>query len=694
MDFNKTSYPLEVKSIVNKLDEKSAENEDLKLHQYIPKEFFTTNDIRGLLIVHAMGMGKTRLAVAIAEYYSENDPYRKINILLPKALENNFRKNILDYSKKENTYVESKYKFMSLNASNLYKKVETINLSDEEIKMEKRLGEFMEDITRKNSLNNSLLIIDEAHNLFNGITNGSKNAVKLYDLIINAKNLKILFLTGTPIINNPFELIPCFNMLRGPIYIGDKKGNKTRLAVESSTLLFSEKYDEFETYFINNDKIKNREKFKNRIYGLVSYYGDIYFDKDREGFPEKLKTVVEKIPMSNYQYNRYTYIRSLELEEEKKKKSFRDANARFSSSSGGGGTYRVKSRQVCNYAIPEYALGPIIGKKSRQKFLNKITTEDLKNLKKFSPKFEKMLNNIKKHNNLGIVYSQFVSGEGLNLFARILESLGWFNYGDIDSGDLGLDIKIKNKKNTFAILSGNISVDERTSVINLFNSKDNMTGSRIKLLLLSGAVAEGIDLKRVRHVHIMEPFWNYARIRQVETRAIRYNSHIDLPKKEQNVQTYIYLSSYPISVNDKDKKESTTDVDLYKKSILGMKLIDNFSLALAESSIDCTYHIKNLPKDKKNKIKCKLCTPNDKPLYNPILEKDIIMENNCLPYKEQKVEVTEIALDDSDEKFYYKYVEDDITLYYFSKELDSFTQMPRGHKYYGDLINAIIQKHN
>ena len=34
-------------------------------------------------------------------------------------------------------------------------------------------------------LENSVLIIDEAHNLFNSITNGSKNAIKLYNQGLN-----------------------------------------------------------------------------------------------------------------------------------------------------------------------------------------------------------------------------------------------------------------------------------------------------------------------------------------------------------------------------------------------------------------------------------------------------------------------------------------------------------------------------
>ncbi len=64
-------------------------------------------------------------------------------------------------------------------------------------------------------LENSLVIIDESHNFSNSVTNGSKNAVKLYELLMNTKNVKIIFLTATPIINEPFELTPIFNLING-----------------------------------------------------------------------------------------------------------------------------------------------------------------------------------------------------------------------------------------------------------------------------------------------------------------------------------------------------------------------------------------------------------------------------------------------------------------------------------------------
>ena len=128
----------------------------------------------------------------------------------------------------------------------------------------------------------------------------------------------------------------------------------------------------------------------------------------------------------------------------------------------------------------------------------------------------------------------------------MLEANGYYNVITQEknlSTDNGFDLQTETNDSIkkYAILSGDIDPEVRTKLIETFNKPENADGKLISLLLLSGAVAEGIDLKRIRHVHIMEPFWNFARINQVETRAIRYKSHADLPLDRQNVQVYIYL---------------------------------------------------------------------------------------------------------------------------------------------------------
>lgn len=772
--YNNTNYPLSVKEQLLKQPYTEEEAKQLRYHQFITKEFFTKNKYaRGILICHGMGQGKTKLAVSIADFYRKVEPSRKVIVLLSKSLEGNFRNTVMSYTGRDKQYVDNNYKFISLNASNMFKQVSSLNKTKEEIDYEKRLSDFMDNIKQQSTLDDSLFIMDEAHNFFNAITNGAKNATNLYDMIINSKNIKLIFMTGTPIINDPFELVPCFNMLRGYIILDNtvlgadedadstadsiidsttnidldsntdsnndstndsttnvdikdtdnkskhksnykpkhhdrfKKGSKKEHKSKTSdrTLLFSESFDEFNEYFVDhhNKCVKNKDKFTNRIFGLSSYYGDIYFADEtkeqlasnsktitKQGFPKKLPTIIEKVPMSDEQFAKYIIARNQELEETKS--GFRGKDTRFSASAGGNSTYRVKSRQLSNYCIPEYALGPVRGAKAREKFIDKITVEDLLNTNVFSPKMGRMLHNVNQNaGRLGMMYSQFVSGEGIAIFARILEASGW-NRFSLEKKVNEYDIEEKKPKKTFAILSGDIDPEERVELIKQFNNPDNVDGKHVSLLLLSGAVAEGIDLKRIRHVHILEPFWNYARINQVETRAIRYLSHTDMPEDQQNVQVYIYLSDYPKDYPKFKIKEPTTDVDLYTKSIDNMKIINSFMLALAESSIDCSLHYSNLDENVKKHVNCKLCAPTNEQLFHPLLNRDMTIPNTCRPMNEKKVEVNEFIFKTTGEKYYYKVNPKDktqIDLYLFNKKLNGYTNMPRSYPHYGDIYSAI-----
>jgi hypothetical protein len=720
-NYNNTSVPLEIKNLLE--SEHFDDTQFLKYHQFLVKEYFIKSNRRGILVCHGVGQGKTPLAFSITNYVRRFMPERRILILLSKSLENNFRLTIHKGLKHEYTNDEIEdiiakyYKFISLNASNMYKKMENADKTEEEMQYEKKLEEFNEEIIRESSLENCLLVIDEAHNLFNSITNGSKNAVQLYDLIMKTKNLRLIFLSGTPIINDPFELVACFNMLAG--YISHSSKDKTRDKGKNSSFargknskhnesngdqltLFSESTEEFEEYFVDkgNYTIKNREKFENRIFGLTSYYGNIYFNtaKGREHFPRELPDIVEKIHMSTEQFAEYMSARQAEIDEGKAKGKSRKKLGRFSSGGSGSSTYRVRTRQISNFRIPDYALGPPRGKKAREKFISRIRKEDLLNLEVNSPKMEKIYKNIKKHaNSPGIVYSQFVSGEGLALFGKVLEANGYRNYNRIFNMD---DIhsssnmdenesKSPGAVRQYAILSGDVLPEDRQKIINIFNEYSNRDGSKIHVLLLSGAVAEGIDLKRGRHGHIMEPYWNYGRISQIKGRLVRFMSHDDLPEDQRNVQFYIYLSTYPAKYPKEKMIEYTTDVDIYRKATTNKKLIDEFMISLAQASFDCPLHYKKLDESVKARIKCKTCIPDDKALYYPVLEKDMALPNPCREPQVKKINVNEIMW--KGVKYFYQ-IDDtnDVKIYEFNTSLGKHAPLPVHKPQYADIYGAIL----
>jgi len=78
---------------------------------------------------------------------------------------------------------------------------------------------------------NEVLIVDEVHNFVRQVLNdnpnpddppnsiSSRRASVFYDWIVNSENTKLIFLSGTPVINRPCEIAILYNMLKGLIKI-------------------------------------------------------------------------------------------------------------------------------------------------------------------------------------------------------------------------------------------------------------------------------------------------------------------------------------------------------------------------------------------------------------------------------------------------------------------------------------------
>ena len=99
---------------------------------------------------------------------------------------------------------------------------------------------------------------------------------------------------------------------------------------------------------------------------------------------------------------------------------------------------------------------------------------------------------------------------------------------------------------SFAEYSGKVSKNDRIAIIEQFNT------NKIKVLIITRAGGESIDLKGVRNVVVLDPPWNDASIEQIVGRAIRYKSHFLLPKEERNVNVYFLSLVKPNSVSEED----------------------------------------------------------------------------------------------------------------------------------------------
>ena len=247
-------------------EKRSSEEFALLTHQEVVRDYLNTySPYRGLLIFHGLGSGKTCTSIAIAEGMKTD---KQILIMTPASLKTNYfselkkcgdelyRKNqYWEYISPEKAfdYVVPLAKVMSLDPEYIQKKgvwlvnvkkpsnfedLTSVQKSEIDAQLDVMISkkysyinykggldkEKLEILTNGHTINpfdNKVVVIDEAHNLVSRIVNKLKDhdsvSYRLYDYLMSASNAKLVFLSGTPIINYPNEIGILFNMLRGYI---------------------------------------------------------------------------------------------------------------------------------------------------------------------------------------------------------------------------------------------------------------------------------------------------------------------------------------------------------------------------------------------------------------------------------------------------------------------------------------------
>lgn len=526
--------------------------------------------------------------------------------------------------------------------------------------------QFMDAIKNVDNSKKSMYIIDEAHNFIRNVysnvsTGTGKRAQTIYDYIIQDKkenpDTRVLLITGTPAINVPYELALMFNMLRPGI--------------------FPKSESEFNRIFISTGAYQtlhpaSKNMFQRRIMGLVSYYigatPDLYASQS---------THYIDVKMSPYQEDVYNH-----FESEEAKLALRSKLA----GKGGSPTYKVYTRQACNFVFPAISqkvngelrprpgkfrlsekealkLSETTGVKSTEQsklvhvdayleamhlfmstFDNYLSEQDKKDrenkhtimddintfLNKYKANYDEFMEKEKEKSNLFnamytsspkmiqilfrimnsrgpvIVYSNYVLMEGLELFKIYLKRIGFYSfmkdealmkeYKKVKEMKHNKDPTFKQSYNEFykhleqrsesgigyvEFHGGIKTMEERQIGKEVFNMPENKHGEYIKIMLISPAGSEGLSLRNVRQVHIMEPYWNEVRITQMIGRGVRQCSHKDLPMEERHVDIY----RYRIARRNSDKQTTDQYIEDLARSKSG--LIESFLDAMKEAAVDC-----------------------------------------------------------------------------------------------------------
>lgn len=520
---------------------------ELQLPQrLLPKIINPKTHYKGLLVYHRIGAGKTCTAVSIAEEWKH---LRKIIVVVPASLVGNFRGELRSQCA-GNSYITDKEreKLKTLHPSSKeYKDI--IFKSDERINKYYHIYSYNKfiDLAKNNelSLRNSILIIDEIQNMIS--EDGTFYNV-LYDTIYNAPaELRIVLLSATPMFDRPVEIALTMNLLRIPFEL------PTGTEFEKTFIKAIQNRDGRFSYVA-----KNLDIFKERIKGYVSFFRGA----PPYVFPETTIRYV-KCDMNEFQYKSYVTVLRGEQENEEYEKirtvrAFRKGQILKLPTN-----FFIGARLISNVAFPNKD----INEKGFKSFSGKHLK--LENLQNYSIKFYKIVKKINASPGPVFVFSNFLEFGGLKSFAKVLEAQGYKNYNEYGEG-----------KRRFAIMSGDEPAKLKDEIKAVYNQTANIDGSKLRVLLLSPSMKEGLSLFNVRQAHILEPYWNIKLLEQVIGRGNRFCSHKNLPEEKRNLKVYIYLATHP-------NERETVDEYIAKLAKQKDKLINQFELAMKEVAIDC-----------------------------------------------------------------------------------------------------------
>lgn len=504
-------------------------------HQLFVRDYFVKSVFKGLLLYHRLGSGKTCSSIITADILLRKD-IKIVYVFSPGSLRQGWIEEYCGVCGSTSQNLTKNYTFITYNYN-----------------IEKELPA---------DFNDSLVIIDEIHNFINGVRNQAKNAIAIYAKLMISK-CRILALSGTPIFNNVYEWSLLGNLLKPgsvpPIIISGK------LNPDNFMMMFTIAKDGHLT-------ANNPEKFKKAVSGIISYFPGL-----GGGFyPTIIEEPIIKVTMTPEQEKRYWHQYDIE------QGFLKPINPKLKQSNPAEyeslkrmmviAKKRILSRQPSNFVYPKEISSKYITEETDNGFSKILKPKDAltpvgwverkyfsnKQLKEiYSTKMVALFNNIlNNYHSKHMVFTFFKEHSGVNIMKAILDMCG------VPS----------------EIFSGDLSDRQRSKLLVIFNSPANRYGDKIKVIFVTDAGAEGITLLETGHVHILESDARENKIQQVIGRAVRFKSHIKMPKNEQTVHIWRYWSM--------SEKGRTIDELLYRDGEKKMNTINSFIQLLIDASIE------------------------------------------------------------------------------------------------------------
>lgn len=518
---------------------------------------------------------------------------------------------------------------IKLQLNNIVSELELQYLIDQDII--KLNTEFLDQFDK------SLIICDEIHNVYNSLNtnNWGMSLNIIFNYYKNKKSLRVLFLTATPINNNPIEIISLLKLLNNNLALSKKD------IFNSSNMITTNGYE------IIKKNIKGKISFLKDMdissYPIKEIHGvqikdvpylkfikcpmtnlhfktyekvskdyiiekNIKYNNDNEEEETNLTEIIEEIKIINKRLNKYPI--NLELD-----KRFLNDFVMPSPNKNIGMYLKTEIIKEIQNSSLEWKEKNEISLVSNDKLLKNTITGNIlleNNIKKYSNKFYTLLQIIKQiildDNGKIFIYHNFIQVSGINFISELLKINGYLPINEqsnkFSKCNICYKLRDENHNNhefkpiRFIIVNSLIHKNIIDKQLDSFNLSNNSNGEEIRLILGSRAIKESYNLKAIQNLIVLHQPDNISTLIQIFGRAIRKNSHINLSSNHRKVNIYILISTIPDHIQKKSKDYIYSYEEMkYKYKLEIYQVIQKITNLFIENAIDRTinYNI-NFPK--------------------------------------------------------------------------------------------------
>lgn len=557
---------------------------------------------RNMLVVHGTGSGKTCTAIQIAESYILRPEFqdKKVLIVASGVVQDNFKTQVFDVTrvKEDGSVLMSqqctgrRYLEMLQRAQNEKLRWENPESRDKlESIVKKMIDDFydftgyiqfanmvdkkkitlsVDDFTEwiHETFDGRLLIVDEGHNLREGMAENKMVSDSLQQIVHVARGMTLVILTATPMYDSFQEILFFFNLFLW----NDKKQKLTEKLISSA--------------LFNADGTFRNPESEARFRGLCHEYVSFIKGENPFTFPFRLpppEELVSKIDRTqDYKGRRIT-----------KKRKYLPLVASYVQSPQRDRIFEV-SGNIQEDMIPTIVVSPD-GRPIMQAFERSTNPKfqfryaagvegflSPSNISRHASKFATILKCIQESTGIVFVYSNYVKG-GVLQFAMALEEHGFEPaVGNRLLENLSGEFA-GSSAGKYAFLTSDMSGRQLENLIKKLRRPENANGSDIRIIIGSPLISEGIDFKFVRQVHILDPWYNMSRLEQIIGRGLRTCSHAALPFEDQNCTIYLHICKFT------DDPRECYDEYVYRAFVEEKaSKIAVVKKVLMESSVDCT----------------------------------------------------------------------------------------------------------